>query len=95
MSGRIDGTIVSVDGAGNLVSDIPAARMRGVPTDERTTVTCDEHHTVGLFSTGHNQPPMTLIAIIGGSGCLELSLVDDNAHLMLGVGTGEKIFVRW
>ncbi len=95
MSGRIHGTIVSIDEAGNLVSDIPAARMRGIPTDEQTTITCDEHQTVGLFSEDHSQPPMTLIASIGRSGCLELSLVDDSAHLMLGVGKGEKIVVRW
>ena len=83
------------DDAGNLVSDIPAGRLEGVPADESTTVTCDEHETCGLFSVDHDQPEMTLIALVGRSGSLELSLVGDSAHLMLGVQVGEKIVVRW
>jgi S-adenosylmethionine hydrolase len=91
----IEGTIVAIDDAGNLVSDIPASRLDGVPADESTTVTCDEHETCGWFSVDHDQPDMTLIALVGRSGFLELSLVGDSAHLMLGVPVGEKIVVRW
>jgi S-adenosylmethionine hydrolase len=95
VSGRLEGTIVAVDDAGNLISDIPVAQLAGVPTDERTTVSCDEHQTIGLYLPDHGQPPMTLIAVLGGSGFLELSLVDDSARMMLGVREGEKIVVQW
>jgi S-adenosylmethionine hydrolase len=95
VSGRLEGTIVAIDDAGNLVSDIPIARLQDVPTDERTTVSCDEHQTIGLYAVDHNQPPMTLIAVLGDSGYLELALVDDNARMMLGVREGEKIVVQW
>ncbi len=95
MSGRIEGTIVAIDDAGNLVSDIPVARLEDVPTDERTMVSCDEHQTIGLYSLDHEQPPMTLIAVLGHSGCLELTLVGDSARMMLGVREGETIVVKW
>jgi S-adenosylmethionine hydrolase len=95
VSGKLEGTIVSVGDTGNLISDIPVARLDGVPTDERTTVSCDEHQTIGLFPPEHDQPQMTLIALLGSSGFLELSLVGDSARSMLGVREGEKIVVQW
>ena len=95
MSGKLEGSIVAIDGAGNLISDIPVSRLKDVPTDEGTTVSCDEHQTIGLYSPDHGQPPLTLIAVLGSSGYLELSLVDDSARLMLGVREGEKIVVQW
>ena len=95
MSGRLEGTIVAIDDSGNLVSDIPIARLADVPTDERTTVSCDEHQTIGLYSLDHNEPPMTFIAVLGGSGHLELTVVGDSARMMLGVREGEKIVVQW
>ncbi|MCI0360846.1 MAG: hypothetical protein L0211_20395 [Planctomycetaceae bacterium] len=94
MSGQIEGKIVSATESGNLVSDIPHDRLREVPRDSATT-TCDEHQTIGIFSADHPEEPFTLMAILGNSGCLELTIVGDSAKAMLGIRMGEKIVVKW
>ncbi|HRX78622.1 MAG TPA: SAM-dependent chlorinase/fluorinase [Pirellulaceae bacterium] len=95
MAGRIEGTVVSISESGNLVTDIKADQLADVPRDEQVTVRCDEHETLGIFDINHQQPPFTLIALVGESGCLELEIVTDSAKIMLGVRTGEKVEVRW
>ena len=94
-SGRIEGSIVSIDASGNLVSDITPERLDGVPTDDQISITCDEHVTMGIFAPGHDQPETTLIALIGQSGNLELCIVGDSAKVMLGVTVGERVLVQW
>jgi S-adenosylmethionine hydrolase len=95
MGMRIDGTVVSVTESGNLVTDIAASKLEDAPRDETVTVRCDEHETHGLFEGEHGQPPFTLIAVIGPSGCLELEIVDDSAKIMLGVTIGQRVEVCW
>ena len=95
MPSKIEGTIVEVRESGNLVTDITEERLRGVPRDERTSVTCDEHVTSGIFPADHKEPPMTFLAFMGSSGTLELAIVDDSASLMLGIRKGEKVTVAW
>ena len=56
---------------------------------------CDEHETHGIFTAYADQPPMTLIALVGSSDCLELAIVDDSAEIMLGVSVGTPVEVRW
>jgi S-adenosylmethionine hydrolase len=92
---KIDGEVVSVDSFGNLVTNITAEMLTDVPRDERVTVHCDEHETQGIYSTYAEQPPMTLIALVGSSGKLELAIVNDSAKIMLGVGAGVKVTVTW
>ena len=69
--------------------------MPDAPTDERTRVICDEHETLGIFRTYDEQPPMTLVALVGSSGHLELAIVGDSAAMMLGVTAGTPVEVRW
>ena len=95
MGMRIEGTVVSISESGNLVTDIEAGRLENIPRGDSVTVRCDEHETLGIFDGEHNQPPFTLIAVIGGSGCLELEIVEDSAKIMLGVSIGEKVEVSW
>ncbi|MCA9120302.1 MAG: adenosylmethionine-8-amino-7-oxononanoate aminotransferase [Planctomycetaceae bacterium] len=95
MAGRIEGTVVSISESGNLVTDIAADQLAGVPRGDQVSVRCDEHETLGIFDIGHEQPPFTLIAVLGPSGCLELEIVTDSAKIMLGVAVGEKVEVRW
>ena len=84
------------DSFGNLVTDIAAAQLADVPTDpERVRIRCDEHETQGLFKTYGEQPPMTLLALVGSSGYLELAIVDENASMMLGIRTGTPVTVDW
>lgn len=96
VSGRkITGRIESIDSFGNLITDITADQLAGVPQDESTTITCDEHQTLGIFRTYSDQPAMTLIAVIGSSGRLELAIVNESAAMMLGVRTGTPVVISW
>jgi S-adenosylmethionine hydrolase len=93
--GKIEGTVTAIGPGGNLVSDITREMLAAAPTDERVSIRCDEHETNGLFTSIADQPPMTLIAVTGQGGALELAIVGDSAAAMLGVRLGEKIAVCW
>jgi S-adenosylmethionine hydrolase len=95
LPGKIEGSVASYGESGNLVTDIANERLRAVPNPGTATVACDEHETVGIFSADHQEQPMTLMAILGPSGCLELTITGDSAKIMLGVAVGEKVVVRW
>jgi len=58
-------------------------------------IVCDEHETVGIYTADHQEEPSTLMAVLGESGFLELTIVGDSAKMMLGVGLKEKITVKW
>ena len=95
MANRIEGEVVAVDSFGNLVTNITREMLEGVPTDETVAVRCDEHETHGIFTTYAEQPPMTLVALIGSNDQLELAIVEDSAAIMLGVGVGATVEVCW
>ena len=93
--GKIEGVIESIDSFGNLISNITADQLAAAPRGEEVTVECDEHETQGIFNTYSDQPEMTLIALVGSSGKLELAIVGESAAIMLGVRKGTPITVRW
>ncbi|HND52419.1 MAG TPA: adenosylmethionine-8-amino-7-oxononanoate aminotransferase [Pirellulaceae bacterium] len=95
MPGRIEGKVTAVTPAGDLVTDIPVGNLADAPRDERTTVTCDEHVTQGLFAADHQEPPMTFLALLGAGGFLELVIVGDSAKIMLGIRPGQPVVVSW
>lgn len=92
---KIQGVVQSIDSFGNLITDISADKLADVPRGEETGVTCDEHETRGIFTTYADQPEMTLIALVGSSGKLELAIVGDSAAIMLGVRVGTPVTVQW
>ena len=93
--GKIEGTVIAIDEHGNLVTDITAEELAGAPTDEQVSIVCDEHGTLGIHRADHDQPEMTFIAMMGDGGDLQLTIVGDSAHMMLGVKVGEKVVVKW
>ena len=95
MAGKIEGRVVAIAENGNLITDIAAEQLEHAPNDERVSVSCDEHVTNGLFRPGHSEPEMTLLALLGDRGVLELEIVGDSASLMLGISVGEKVVVQW
>jgi S-adenosylmethionine hydrolase len=95
LPGKLEGTVVAYGESGNLITDIQNERLRAVPSPAGATVACDEHETIGIFPADHQEQPMTLMAILGSSGCLELTITGDSAKLMLGVRIGEKVTVKW
>ncbi|QDU88661.1 Adenosyl-chloride synthase [Pirellulimonas nuda] len=92
---RIEGEVVELDSFGNLITNITAEMLTGVPRDLSVTVECDDHQTLGIYETYADQPPMTLIALVGSGGALELAIVEDSAAIMLGVKAGTPVVVRW
>lgn len=92
---RITGEVVEVDSFGNLITNITDDQLAGCPRDTSVVVRCDEHETVGIYQTYSDQPAMTLVALVGSSGALELAIVDDSAKIMLGVGVGGPVVVEW
>jgi S-adenosylmethionine hydrolase len=95
VANRIEGQVTAIDSFGNLVTNITRDQLAGVPTDESVIVACDDHETQGIFKTYGEQPPMTLIALVGSSDMLELAIVEDSAAIMLGIRVGTQVQVRW
>ena len=92
---RIQGSIQSIDSFGNLITDIDAGALAEVPRGKETAVMCDDHETRGIFNTYADQPEMTLIALLGSSGKLELAIVGESAAVMLGVPLGTPVTITW
>jgi S-adenosylmethionine hydrolase len=95
VAGKIEGKIAAYGPSGNLVTDIANDRLKAVPTGDSAKVICDEHETVGIYPADHQEEPMTLMAVLGASGFLELTIVGDSAKAMLGVALNEKVVVKW
>ncbi|HWA97153.1 MAG TPA: SAM-dependent chlorinase/fluorinase [Pirellulales bacterium] len=95
LPGKLSGTVRTIDSFGNLITDIEGAALAEAPTDERLRVECDEHETIGLFKTYGDQPEMTLMALVGSSGFLELAIVGSSAAEMLGIRRGTRVTVTW
>ncbi len=95
MSQTLTGKVVEVDDSGNLITDIPVAKLAGAPQDASLRVVVDEHETYGLYPINHSQPPMTLVAIIEEDGPLKIVLTEDSASAMLGVRVGALVQVHW
>ena len=95
MAGKLLGEVVLVDDAGNLITDITVDQLDGVPRDERVTVTCDGHQTLGIFPTDHDQPDMTLLAYLNEQNQLSLGIVGESAEAFLGIRKGCAVVVSW
>lgn len=92
---KVTGSIQSIDSFGNLITDITEEMLAAAPRDDSVLVQCDDHQTNGIFMTYADQPSMTLIAVIGSGGQLELAVVDDSAKMMLGVAVGTPVTISW
>ncbi len=95
MAGKLSGKVVEIGATGDLITDIASSDLAGAPRDASLRVMVDEHETFGLYSEDHEQPEMTLIAIVIDGGNLKISLVGDSVSAMLGVPVGAKVEVSW
>ncbi len=96
MSKTIFGNVIEITPDGDLVTDISVDQLSSAPRDESLKVVVDEEHeTFGLFPADHQQPPMTLIAVLGSDSSLRLHLVGDSATMMLGVRKGAPVLLKW
>jgi len=95
LADTIEGEVTAIDSFGNLVTNITTEMLEGVPVDDRVVIVCDEHETRGIFTTYSDQPEMTLIALVGSSGRLELAIVGESAAIMLGVREHTPVVLTW
>ncbi|QDU56431.1 SAM hydrolase/SAM-dependent halogenase family protein [Aeoliella mucimassa] len=95
VANKIEGEVTEVDSFGNLITNITTEMLADVPRGEETRICCDGHETMGIFAAYGDQPPMTLIALVGSGDKLELAIVDDSAKIMLGVTVGTPLTVEW
>lgn len=92
---RIEGRVVEVDHYGNLITNIGADMLGDAPRDERLRVALGEHETYGLWRTYGENPPQTLVALVGSGGFVEVALVNGNAAELLGAGVGDAVCLDW
>jgi len=96
VAGCIQGKVVEVSSEGDLITDIRAEDLAHVDRSASTKIVVDEEHeTFGIFEGEHDQPAMTLIAILDEQHPLRLHLVSDSASMMLGVRKGASVEIVW
>ncbi len=89
----ITGEIIFVDHFGNLISNIPAAMMAGLPLARRVSLASVEvHRWVGSYGEAE---PAALIALFSSAGTVEIAEMQGSAARRLGVGVGTKVVVSW
>jgi S-adenosylmethionine hydrolase len=91
----LEGCVAEIGPSGNLISDIKEEQLSAVPRDENTIIRFGDHETFGLHSLDHGEPDATMVAFVGGSGCLEIEIVGINLSEMLGIRVGDRISVHW
>ncbi|GAA4426533.1 MULTISPECIES: adenosylmethionine-8-amino-7-oxononanoate aminotransferase [Bremerella] len=95
MASRISGKVVSISESGDAITDLTHDQLVDVPGDDRTSIECSGHTTLGIYPADHDQPEMTYVAILGNSGCLELSLIGDSAAKFLGLKVNDSVTIKW
>ncbi|MCR4411541.1 MAG: SAM-dependent chlorinase/fluorinase [Thermoguttaceae bacterium] len=91
----IDGSVLWIDGFGNLITDITRAMLADHWAWDRAIVRCREGRVEGLSRTYGDRPPGTLVALVGSSDRLELAVVGGSAAERLGAGVGDPVELRW
>lgn len=92
---RIEGEVVEVDRYGNLITNVPVEALDDAPRGDRLRVTLGEHETFGLWRTYGENPPGTLVALVGSTGLVELAIVNGDAATMLRATVGDGVTFDW
>ncbi len=95
MANKIEGEVVSISPAGNLITDVNGDVLTDAPRDDQTVVRCDDHETVGIYDSLDGQPEATFLAFLGETGALELTIVGMNASELLGIKVGAPVAISW
>jgi hypothetical protein len=74
---------------------VTASDLAETPTDDRVSITCDGHTTAGIFSSDHQELPLTFLAVLESNGTLVLTLVGENASRFLGITNGCDVTIKW
>lgn len=85
----VRGSVTHIDRFGNLVTDIPARSL--APS---ALIEINGEVISGVHSTYASVEPHELVALIGSTGTLEVSVRDGNAAERLAVGRGHPVHAR-
>lgn len=91
----IEGSVLYVDGFGNLISDISQTMLADCPHGVTPWVGCRGAWVRGIATTYGQHPTGSLVAVVGSSGRLELAVVGGSAAAWLGASAGERFEVRF
>ena len=86
--GRLIGTVVHVDRFGNLVTNIPGAKVRP------GSVARVGAYDVPVRTTFGDVPSGDLVAFVGSGGMLEVAVRDGRADAMLGISRGAEVTAK-
>lgn len=92
---EIKGSVVSFDSFGNLITDITRGMLEDARQSGQFQIRCGTQIVNELVQTYGTGLPLDLVALIGSSGLLELSVINGNAAQRLGVELGERVIVTW
>lgn len=92
---ELRGDVVEIDHYGNLITNVRPGQLGDAPLDDRLRVTLGEHETFGLWQTYAQQPPQTLLALVGSTGFIELAIVNGSAAEMLRSAVGDRVQLDW
>jgi len=88
--GTLVGNILHVDNFGNLITSLKSSDL---PTEAGSVTIEVGNETVCGLSRTYGMAE-GLLALIGSSGHLEISLKDGNASAFLGIGVGDEVRIR-
>ncbi len=87
------GQVVYADHFGNLVTNVPALELQKAGSVQVEI----KGRRISRLSRSFHDPQVPaeggLVALVGSHGYLEIAVPDDNASLILGVDTGEPVYV--
>lgn len=89
--GKITGEIIHIDGFGNLISNIDHNLFK---KEKKHEILIKDKKLDKINQTYGEKNKNELLALIGSSDLLEISVNQGNAANVLGVGIGEKIIIK-
>jgi S-adenosyl-L-methionine hydrolase (adenosine-forming) len=91
--GGFIGEVIFRDSFGNLITNIHSERLDGVPRDG-WVVEIAGNKVEGLGLTYAERPPGSLVALVGSTGWVEVSVVNGDAARLLTAGPGTTVWMR-
>ena len=91
----IHGEVLSIDGFGNLITNIRGQSLARRDNISPLHIECEGRSTENFVRTYADRPQGTLVALVGSSGLLELAIVGGSAVNHLGARIGSLIHVSW
>lgn len=89
---RIEGEVAWPDRFGNLITNVPASMIAGLPPD-RLRVSFGLHSLMGLKRYYAEAEPGDPLLLVGSSGRLEIAICGGSATERFGISTGIRVVV--